>query len=282
MKTILIADAGGTSTTWTVVKPDGQMTFKSEPFNAVQMPSSELRGIIESLRLAEATGPDPMVRFYGAGCRGEASRRVREELEHSFGPLSDVEVASDLLGAARALCGHSEGIACILGTGSNSCLYDGHRIIANTPSLGYILGDEGSGASIGRRFLGLLLKGHMPQQVNADFNTRYPGMDVDAVIEKVYRSGPPAGFLATFMPFIKEHMDVPEVNALLLDEFVRFFRLNILPYRPSAGTGIHFIGSVALHFAPLLRSAADSCGLSVGKIADSPMEGLIGYHTSEN
>ncbi|MDE5749675.1 MAG: ATPase, partial [Duncaniella sp.] len=161
MKTILIADAGGTSTTWTVVRPEGKSTFKTEPFNAVHMPSSELHRIIESIGLHEVTGPDPKVRFYGAGCRGEASRRVHEELERSFGHNSDIEVSSDLLGAARALCGRTEGIACILGTGSNSCLYDGEKIVANTPSLGYILGDEGSGASIGRRFLGLLLKGHM-------------------------------------------------------------------------------------------------------------------------
>lgn len=284
MKTILIADAGGTSTDWALIRPDGEtLRFKTGAFNAVHTPVSELRKMIASIGLPTLCASDPTVRFYGAGCRGEASERVREELARALGPLSDVEVSSDLLGTARALCGHSEGIACILGTGSNSCLYDGKEIVANTPSLGYILGDEGSGAVIGRRFLGLLFKGHFPEPIAEDFRSEYPDIaDVNSIITEVYKGETPSRFLASFMPFIGAHAEDPQVHSLLREEFDRFFRLNILPYRPSEGTQVHFTGSVALHFTPLLRESAEAFGLLVGRIVASPMDGLIDYHSAPN
>lgn len=282
MSALVIADAGGTSTSWAVLSENGEVArVKTEGFNAVHDTPAKLSACISESPLSQLRGMKPKVRFYGAGCRGaEALSRVREGLEDALGEIDDLGAYSDMLGAARALCGRSRGIACILGTGSNSCLCEGGEIVANTPSLGYILGDEGGGASIGRRFLGLLFKGHMPHEVAEDFRRVFPGTEVDDVIRRVYREPGANSYLASFMPFIASHSHVDEIHSLLTGEFRRFVRLNLVPYSPAEGQPIHFTGSVACHFAPFLREAAEAEGLTLGTVTASPLEGLISYHTS--
>ena len=194
--------------------------------------------------------------------------------------VNDIGIYSDLLGAARALCGHEEGIACVLGTGSNSCLYDGKEIIANVPPLGYILGDEGSSAVLGRRLVGDCLKNQLPESVRNEFLSEY-GLTQELILERVYRQPLANRFLASLTPFLSKHRDVPEVHSLLVESFVDFFVRNVKQYR-RPWLPIHFVGSIANVFSAELKEAAESLGMEIGLILKSPMEGLIRYHASEN
>ena len=160
-----------------------------------------------------------------------------------------------------------------MGTGANSCLYDGHAIVKNTPALGYILGDEGSGAVLGVKFLNALYKGFMPEQVLADFQQDMK-LTVADVITRVYRQPMANRFLASLSPFIKSHLDVPEVRQLVVDNFRSFFHRNIAPYdRPDLP--VSFVGSMAYHYADQLTEAATAEGFRMGKILKSPIDGLI-------
>ena len=184
-----------------------------------------------------------------------------------------IEAHSDLLGAARALCGKSEGLACILGTGANSCLYDGHRIIANTPPLGYILGDEGSGAVLGRRFLNALYKGHLGNETKAAFEAGMQ-LSLSDVIDRVYRQPLPNRWLASLSPFIHSHLDNPDVEALVVDNFSAFIARNIEPYR-RRDLPLQAVGSIAYYYRDQLCQAAKQAGYAVGKVLRSPLDGLL-------
>ena len=173
-----------------------------------------------------------------------------------------------------------EGVACVLGTGSNSCLYDGKDIISNVPPLGYILGDEGSSAVLGRRLVGDCLKNQLPELVRNEFFAEY-GLTQELILERVYRQPLANRFLASLTPFLSKHRDVPEVHRLLVASFVDFFVRNVKQYR-RPWLPIHFVGSIANVFSVELKEAAESLGLELGLILKSPMEGLIRYHTSED
>ena len=215
------------------------------------------------------------VYYYGAGIRPEMRERMRNVLA-SLLKTDRVEVENDLLGAARAMFGREEGIACILGTGSNSGLYDGRSIVANTPPLGFILGDEGSGAVLGKHFIGALCKGLLPGDLMAEFS-QATGMTVADIIQAVYRQPLPNRFLASLSPFIHDHLHLTAVRQLVVDNFRAFFRRNLVQYgRPDLH--VRVIGSIACHYEPLLRKAADQEGFLLDRVEKSPMSGLICYH----
>ena len=192
--------------------------------------------------------------------------------------ISACDVYSDLLGAARAVCGRREGIACILGTGANSCLYDGERIVQNTPALGYILGDEGSGAVLGRRLLNALYKGRLPQHLREAFEQE-TSLTMSDVIERVYRQPLANRFLASLSPFVARHLDEPALRNMVIDHFREFLRHNVAPYNaPQLPVG--FVGSMAFHYQAELREAAHQEGFIMGDVMKSPIDGLLRYHLS--
>lgn len=197
-------------------------------------------------------------------------------LKEMFPQARQVEAHSDLLGAARALCGHNYGIASILGTGANSCLYDGKTILQNTPALGYILGDEGSGGVLGKHFLHDLFKGVLSENICKEFEREY-GLTMADVIHRVYREPMPNRFLASFAPFIHRHLSDPAIKRLVVDNFRDFFRYNIRPYGLS-NMKVSFVGSIAWHFREQLEEAAAAEGFFLGSILKSPIEGLLRYH----
>lgn len=182
--------------------------------------------------------------------------------------------------AARALCGRRRGIACILGTGSNSCLWNGEAIEANVSPLGFILGDEGSGAVLGRRLVGDCLKNRLPRGLREEFLARFD-LTPAAILERVYRQPFPNRFLASLSPFLAERIDVPEIRAIVFDGFVDFFRRNVMQYDGWDRLEIHAAGSVAYYYREVLREAAAACGLRLGTVVRSPMAGLVAYHSSE-
>ncbi len=229
-------------------------------------------------RLFQTSSPQDItaIHFYGAGCIAPFYDSVRQALEHYF-PAADIHIYSDLLGAARALCGKGEGIACILGTGSNSCLCNGGEIVQNISPLGYILGDEGSGAVLGRTLLAEMLKGTL-QHLWPAFAQRY-GLDTTDIISKVYRQPGANRFLASLAPFITDNVHLPEVEGMVTGEFVRFLQRNVLPYGRTT-LPVNFVGGIATSFASQLGAACRLCGLSMGQIISNPAPHLLNYHTN--
>ncbi|MBR5929387.1 MAG: ATPase [Prevotella sp.] len=214
--------------------------------------------------------------FYGSGCIPEKKGVVEKVLRKVFPEFEKIEVENDLLGASRAVCQHQEGLACILGTGSNSCYYDGAEIVENIPPLGYILGDEGSGAVLGKLFLNALFKGSLPASMKEDFLQK-SGLTYPEIIQRVYREPMANRFLASTSLFIYEHLDVPALRELVKDNFRAFFRKNIAKYkRPDLSIGA--IGSIAYHYRDLLQEVATEEGYTLSKVAKSPMEGLVAFH----
>ena len=271
----LIADSGSTKTDW--VLTDGNATigrYHTQGINPCHQAEDDILAILRSELLPQLGSHTPSaIHFYGSGVRPELEAVMARILKKTFPSATAIEAHSDLLGAARALCGDTEGIACILGTGANSCLYDGRAIVKNTPSLGYILGDEGSGAVLGIKFLNALYKGFMPEAVLTDFQNDIKMTQSD-IIARVYRQPMANRFLASLSPFIKSHLEIPEVRQLVIDNFRAFFRRNIAPYnRPDLPVNV--VGSMAFHYADQLLEAAITEGFSVGKILKSPIDGLV-------
>ncbi|MDE5664883.1 MAG: ATPase [Duncaniella sp.] len=278
---ILIADAGGTKIEWALIDSDGTtlMRTTTRGHNAVHADTQTLVDMLHAeapALYAEAQGVDEIF-YYGAGCAGERKITVARTLSEIF-HAGTCHAESDMLGAAQALCGRNEGIACILGTGSNSCHYDGIKITANVSPLGFILGDEGSGAVLGRRLIGMVFKRGFSKEICDKFQWRFPEDSINRIITSVYRGERPNAYLASFVPFLAENIDDNEISDFVTDEFIRFFRFNISAYSQAQSLPIHFTGSVAHHFSAQLRSAADTLGYTIGNILKNPMDSLIAFH----
>ena len=190
-----------------------------------------------------------------------------------------VEVASDLLAAARAVCGRKPGIACILGTGSNSCYYDGENVVQNVSPLGYILGDEGSGAVLGKLLVGDVLKKQLPQHLCDKFMKEYD-LDYTTIITSVYRKPAANRFLAQFAPFLERNIDEPSIHNIVLRSFTDFFTRNVASYPGYKELPCNFVGSIALCEKAVLQEAAQALGITIGTVIKDPMEGLVKYHST--
>ena len=281
---ILIADCGSTKIDWCILngtKVEKQIFTMG--MNAVMLTEEEMRE-----RLAAELMPEldtyaskiDSVYFYGAGCIStEVCSNVARAIKANIEGAEKIEVYSDLLAAARALCGHEPGIACIMGTGSNSCLYDGTGVASNVSPLGFILGDEGSGAVLGKLFLGDVLKNQLPADVAAKFLEEY-SLDLLTIIRRVYREPQANRFLASVTPFISKHIDVPEIHDMVLGTFKAFFKRNVMQYTGFEAHKVNFVGSIAYHFKDVLEEAAAACGCTVGTVIKSPMEGILKYHSA--
>ena len=283
----LIADSGSTKTDWCLCDQGAViLNIQTQGINPYHQTEEAIEEVLREELLPQLTRESRLtahsstsIVFYGSGCaNATACNRIKEAIHKVLG-ASDATIHSDLLGAARALCGHEEGIACVLGTGSNSCLYNGKEIIANTPPLGYILGDEGSSAVLGRRLVGDCLKNQLPEALRDEFLAEYQ-LTQEIILEKVYRQPLANRFLASLTPFLSKHKEVPEVHKLLVESFVDFFVRNVKQYR-RPWLPIHFVGSIANAFSAELKVAAESLGMELGTIMQSPIEGLVKYHGSE-
>ena len=285
----LIADSGSTKTDWCLCNQGAVLqNIQTQGINPYHQTEEAIEEVLRKELLPRLTtqlstlSPKHSslnIIYYGSGCANEtACNRVKGALLKVL-EAKEVTVHSDLLGAARALCGHDEGIACVLGTGSNSCLYNGKEIIANTPPLGYILGDEGSSAVLGRRLVGDCLKNQIPEAIRDEFLAEYQ-LTQEIILEKVYRQPLANRFLASLTPFLSKHREVPEVHKLLVESFTDFFVRNVKQYR-RPWLPIHFVGSISNAFSSELKEAAESLGMELGTIMRSPMEGLVRYHCRE-
>lgn len=278
---ILIADAGGTKIEWALIDSDGTTLLRTSTLghNAAHADTQTLVDMLHDeapALYAEAQGVDEIF-YYGAGCAGERKVTVAKTLSEIF-HAETCHAESDMLGAAQALCGRNKGIACILGTGSNSCYYDGTKITDHVSPLGFILGDEGSGAVLGRRLIGMVFKGGFSKKISDKFQWRFPEDDISQIITHVYRGERPNAYLASFVPFLSENISEKEIEDFVVGEFIRFFRFNVSAYPTAHSLPVHFTGSVAHHFADQLRSAAVTLGYTIGNILKNPMDSLISFH----
>lgn len=277
---ILIADCGSSKIEWCLLGADTVDTrFHTPGMNALMLTEGEIRSRFLDELAPEIPDPQAVDRvyFYGAGCVSEEVCASVAAALKAVVPEAHIEVDTDLLAAARALCGTRPGIACILGTGSNSCRYDGESIADNVSPLGYILGDEGSGAVLGRILVGDVLKHQLPKDLCDSFY-KETGLDRLTIINNVYRQPAANRFLASLVPFLAAHITRDEVRRLVRGSFESFFRRNVANYSGYRFLSCNFVGSVAYHFADVLREAAERCGCHVGTVVKAPMDGLVSYH----
>ncbi|MCQ2219314.1 MAG: ATPase [Paludibacteraceae bacterium] len=276
----IILDSGSTKTEMLVRQKGGDSTIIFPGINPFYQTEEEVFALLED-NVNEKVNRQAVenIFFYGAGCSfPEKKNIVRNALEKSF-PNAEIAVENDLLAASRALFQTKRGIACILGTGSNSCLYNGKEIEQNVSPLGFILGDEGSGAVIGKKFVADCLKNQMPKDLSEAFFSQQQ-TTVQAVMDNVYKKPFPNRYLASICRFIYGFRETPYVQNLLRTSFTEFFVRNIKQY-PINGENIGFVGSIAHYFKEELTEVAQEQGYNIGSILKQPMEGLAKFHANK-
>jgi len=275
---ILIADSGGSKTDWRFIGRDGTIGQASAlGFNAYYQPVDDLRKNIRESVIPSVKEEVSEIFFYGSGVSSPKNQKAIKDTFIEFFPAAQIEIGWDLLAAARALCGREPGIACIMGTGSNSCLYDGQKIIDNVANLGWILADEGSGANIGKKFLIDYLRKKMPEKLSEQFRERFP-FSREEFLEKIYQQPKPSTFLGSFAKFIFQHLKEPYCYKLVYDSFAEFYENNVMKYDNYQNLKVHFTGSISFYFSDLLRQVANDRGITVKNILESPIAGLTLYH----
>lgn len=273
----LIADSGSTKVDWRAILEDGTVkSISTEGINPVFQTKDYIVDIFKTKLLPEL-GPDVKeIFFYGAGIlSAELSQTLSDAFREVF-PQSVCYAASDILAAARALCGREAGIACILGTGGNTSFYDGNENVKGVKAGGFILGDEASGGVLGKKLVSDFIKGLLPKEIEEEFVKRYD-LDYPKIVAKVYKEPLPSRFLASFSPFINEFRAHPHIDNLLRTSFDEFITRNIYQY-DYKNYSVNLVGSVAYYYQDILKEVAEKRGVTIGKILKTPIEGLIEYH----
>jgi N-acetylglucosamine kinase-like BadF-type ATPase len=275
---ILIADSGASKTDWRILSDKGVIEqHRGIGFNPNYQTAEEMSNELQDEFLLKAQEDIETIYFYGAGCTSPKNRSQVEYALRRIFKNAEINVDHDLMAAARATCGHHSGIACILGTGSNSCDYDGEYIIAKRPAPGYILGDEGGGAYIGRKFLQDFIHEEMPKKIREKVLEKFQ-LDNQTIIEHVYQKPFPGRYMASFCRFISEHNSDPYCYMLYYQAFQDFFKKHVMKYDDYKKKEVNFVGSIAFYNSDILRNAAYDVDIHVNLIIESPIEGLTLYH----
>lgn len=275
MPLILIADAGSTFTDWSLITQEGKViSFTTEGINPVVISEDNIRKTLLKVKQhLESLRPEKVF-YFGAGCLDESYEEMLQAMMAQIFENTTISVKSDMMGAAIALFGEKSGVAGIIGTGSNSCLYYKGKMIDKIPALGYILGDEGSGAAIGKRFINAIFKRQLSPEITQKFLKKFK-FSYGEIITQVYKGEKPAAFLASLCPFILKNINQPDVRALVKEEFRNYFQKNILPYftdKPFLPIGL--IGSVAFYFRKIIKEVALEFGITKIKIIKKPLLSL--------
>ncbi|MFD2034912.1 N-acetylglucosamine kinase [Belliella marina] len=279
---ILIADSGSSKTDWRLIGHNGDIEqYRGIGFNPSYQSSDEMANLIREDFLLEIADDVDQVFYYGAGCStAYFKNQVKSVLETVF-TNAYIKVDHDMMAAARATFGEKAGIACILGTGSNSCDFDGEHIIASMPSPGYILGDEGGGAHVGKKFLQDFIHGELPDTIHK-LAIEKLGLDYEEIRIKVYKEPFPGRYMASFCRFLTEHKSDPYCYMLYYDAFQDFFKKHVMKYDNYREKQVSFVGSIAFYNSDILRSAAMDAGIQVSLILESPIAGLSLYHQNNH
>jgi N-acetylglucosamine kinase-like BadF-type ATPase len=279
---ILIADSGSTKTEWALIEKTNKiLEFKTIGLNPVFVSTDIIVTEINKTKITEYKKNINQVFFYGAGCSTKNRKLiVAKALENIF-VNAEIIVESDLLGAAISQFGETDGIIGILGTGSNTGIYKHNKIVENISSLGYILGDEGSGAVIGKAFIKLYLNNELPSNISSDFYNKF-NLKVDDIITKIYKEPFPNRFLASFMPFVYDYRNNKTIKNMLYNSFGDFFNKTILKYNNYQNYELKLIGSIAFYFNDIIREVCVSKSINLTLISKSPLKGLISYYTNKS
>lgn len=286
---ILIADSGSTKTDWRLIDEKKEIhQFRTQGINPYFQTTSDISEMLQNELLAELnTSKFPYleknklaIHFYGAGCKAEDKKKIVFDALNTAFKNAKIKIESDLLGAAHALCGRQKGIVAILGTGSNTCYYDGNIIAENKTSTGFILGDEGSGAHIGKTLIQAYLNDEMPIELSKRFFERFK-LSKDEIIDVVYKKPMPNKFLASFSKYVYQNIKEQYYIDLVTNCFNQFFDKHICKYSQHKEVSFNCVGSVAFYYSNLLRAIATNRGIIVGTILESPIAALSLYYTEE-
>ena len=275
----LIADSGSTKTAWCLSYGNQIVKlFETAGINPFFQTEDEITTQLKETLLPQIVGNDvENVYFYGAGCADPVKNNALGEVLKLVIGAKSAFVASDMLGAARGLLGRESGIACILGTGANSGVYDGDVLVKGVYAGGYILGDEGSGGVLGKLLISDWVKKQMPQDIYNTLTEEY-GLTYLGIVDRVYKQAFPNRWLAQFTKFMSAHRESEYIHNLLVCAFKAFFERNIKQYDEWEELEVGFVGSIAFYFNVELREAAEICGIKLGKVMQNPIEGLVEYH----
>jgi glucosamine kinase len=281
---ILIADSGSTKTDWILLKGNEIVkevfTIGFNPYfqNKDQISNAIYAQLLPGI--AEYSDQLSKIYYYGAGCSNEDNCAIVKAGISANLKAKDIFISHDLLAASRALCQDRPGIAGILGTGSNSALYDGETIVENVPSVGYMWGDHGSGASIGNKFLTYYFHDELPADLKKAFEAA--GYHREEILNSVYKKHMPSKYLASLSLFISKHKSNEFIKNLLITCFEEFFTYQISKYTDSKKYKVNTVGSVGVNYREFLEIAAKNKGYTMGTIIKSPLEGLIKFHQTHN
>jgi len=275
----LIADSGSTKAEWCLLDGKRKRTVFTQGISPYFLDGEQIKEIVTVGVKNKLKGAEPLeIYYYGTGCSNINNAKIVKKALQKVFPTAAVTVDHDLSGAAKALCGNEKGVACILGTGSNSCYYNGRKIVKNSPGLGFILGDEGSGAYLGKKVVQYFLYNTFDPDLMDRFNAKYNTSAVE-ILEAVYKEPLPNRYLAGFVPFLVENRGHYMVENIIEDSFNDFFFNHVYKYRESWTLPVNFIGSVAFGFKDVLKEMCASYELQLGKVLRNPMDGLVKYHS---
>ncbi len=280
---LLIADSGSTKTDWRLVAADGQArAIHTDGFNPYYQTTQQIADVLQTQLLPHLNDAAvTSVFFYGTGCTGATVNYiVADALRIVLPELQTIDVNSDMLGAARAALGHKPGIVCILGTGANACCYDGNQLTRGIQSLGFWLGDEGSGGYLGKTLVRDFFQERLPTDLHAAFLNRY-ALDRPTLLENAYQKPFPNRYFASFTPFLSENILHPHVVGLLTNAFELFLTTYVKRFPESGQWPVHFVGSIAYYFSQSLRQAVQRVGLTMGQISKAPADQLVVFHKDE-
>jgi N-acetylglucosamine kinase-like BadF-type ATPase len=277
---ILIADSGSTKTDW-VVLSNGKVLKEAKTigFNPYFQTKEEIKNELERALKPELREFLPDIKdvyYYGTGCSTSENCQLVKESIHAAFAINEISVFHDLLAAARALCGREWGIAAILGTGSNSCLYNGSEILENVPSTGYLWSDYGGGSQIGKFFIREYFESRLPAELKEAFEKA--GYNREVILNNVYKKGVPGRYLASVSHFVSQYIQHPFVKGVLTECFDSFFTQQIGKYTNSHNYKVHTVGSIGVHYKALIAEVGKKHGYEMGKVIKSPIEGLINFH----
>jgi N-acetylglucosamine kinase-like BadF-type ATPase len=275
----LIADGGATKTEWCLLSNGRKKTFLTQGIRPYFLTSQQIADLVGTELLPSLKNVIVANLFYyGTGCLDpKNAKSVKNALKALF-PDANIEVGTDFLGAAKAVCGDEKGVACILGTGSNSCSYNGKKIIKNSPGIGYVLGDEGSGAYLGRKVLQYYLYETFDEELKSKFDAKYGTTSVE-ILENVYKKPFPNRYIASFTLFLAENRGHYMIENILEDGLNDFFFQHLTRYKEALRYPVGFVGSVAYGFKDVLTQLCQSYEFELGKILKTPMQGLVKYHS---
>ncbi len=276
---LLIADCGATKGEWCFIGGGRRSTKLTQGISPYFLDEAGIEAVIINGLKSFLSKQVDYIFYYGTGCANpDNQKKIKSVLKKIFPDAKKIEVATDLLASARAVCGHKSGIACILGTGSNSCYYNGAKVVKNSPGLGYVLGDEGSGAFLGRKVIQYYLYGTFDEELKLAFEKTYNTSMVE-ILENVYKKPLPNRYLAQFTLFLSGNRGHYMVENIIEDGINEFFFNHLCKYREIWKYPVSFVGSVAYGFRDVIKQLCESYEFQLGVIYKKPMDGLIKYHT---